>query len=93
MSRGPHYRRVCFTKAQERANLGPVIFDGAAIPIISAPLLGWYPYLRRQVGHRGRGYVLRPLGKAPLALKELEEDRKAQPCWPAFTPDQGLLSG
>ena len=56
----------------ERANLGPVLVDGAAVPIIGAPLLGRYPHLRRQVGHRGGGNVLGPLGKVLLALKELQ---------------------
>ena len=77
-----------FSKSQERANIGPMRFDGAPVPVILLKTLRYDADLLRDVGDHGTGNIAFVLGKASFIQEALEQDGKAQTRWFCFVGEQ-----
>ena len=82
-----------FPEPEELPDLGPVILDGAPIPVIVSPLQGHDVDLTGDVLNDNTGDILPLLGKTPLVLEELQQDGKPQARRPALVGEQPLLAG
>jgi putative DNA-invertase from lambdoid prophage Rac len=75
-------------KAEGVADLGPVIRDGSAAPIVAAPGGGGDADLTGDDLDRCDRDFLRSAGKPPLGLKHLEQHGEAQPRGAGLVPEQ-----
>src|SRR4051794_18101563 len=80
-------------EAEERADLGAVVLDGAAVPVVARPFPGRDISLAGDVLDGDVGDIMPLPGKTPLVLEELQQDGKAQARRAALVGEQPLLAG
>src|SRR5688500_8528247 len=66
------------SEAEVVPDLGTMILDGAATPIVLQILLGWHAELRRDIRDDGRRHLVLVLREASLHLEILEQERAAE---------------
>jgi len=82
-----------FTKAERRTDLGTVVFDGPATPIVALPRDCCHADLARDGFDRGGRHVLRAAWKPALGLEQLEQHGKAQARGAGLVAEQRAVGG
>lgn len=67
-----------FPKTEQITNLGTMILDRAALPVVTPPVGRIESGLLRQMLNGGRRHFLGVIRKAALRLEELEQHRKTE---------------
>ena len=82
-----------FTEAERRTDLGTVVLDGPAAPVVALPSGRGHADLARDCFDRGSGHVLRAAREAALSLEQLEQHGEAQARGTGLVAKQGAVGG
>ena len=80
-------------KVEKRTDLGAVVFDGSAVPVVTPPFPWGDVDLAGNVLDRDIGNLLSLPGETALVLEELQEDGKAEAHRAGLVGEQRLLAG
>jgi hypothetical protein len=83
----------CLTKPEQRPNLGAMILDRAAIPVIVRPAFWTHLGLPHEIFDRRGGYLIAAAWKSAFRLKELQQSRETDPARAALVYEQHKLAG